>query len=1034
MPGTTDTVEDLRRTATAFDNDRTARRYLRDYEEHHRNLLAAIDGIDGAHDRRWYASVLLHRLMFIWFLQKKRFLGSGNLDYLPDRLAESKRRGTDRFFGEFLTALFFDALAKPERERSAAANALTGQVPYLDGSLFQHHALELDERRQPRNGRTLKIPDSAFDGVFAMFGRYTWHLDDTPRGGDDEINPDVLGHVFEKFINQKAFGAYYTRPEIAAYLADRSIHALVLEKINQPSPSEPRSRTVAHASMSDLLMTMDAHTALRLVDEVLPAISVLDPAVGSGAFLVAALKSLTAIYDAVVGHAELDGSSELQHWLTQIRQQHPSIGYYIRKRVVTDNLYGVDIMEEACEIAKLRLFLAMAAAVDTVDGLEPLPDIDFNILPGNALIGLMRVDEHGSSEEPADEFGPRLRELLQEKHRALARYGSAAERRDTTTNRHAQRDGMAAKRRQATDVINERLRERFEDAGVRFEEATWDTSKNDFGKPRRRRITRTDIDALHPLHWCHAFDEVMQQRGGFDIVLTNPPWEAFKPQAKEFFADHSGLVTKNTMSLEAFDKERSRLLMNEDLRAAWLAYASRFPHVSTWFRVAPEYAHQSAIVGGRKTGSDLNLYKLFVERCFHLLRDRGQCGIVIPSGLYTDLGATGLRNLLFTQTRIRGLFGFENRKAIFDGVHKSFKFVVLTFEKTAVVPVPSSDRHEAGRALGEATPRAIGTRRFPAAFMRLDVTDLGRFPDSDALWLDVDLIRRLSPGSHSIMEFKRERDVAIAQKLFGHPLLGDRVDDAWNVAFTAELHMTNDRHRFKHHAGAGRWPLYEGKMVWQFDAQYEEPRYWIDEHDGRAAVIGNGKDHGQRLDYQTYRLGFRDIASNTNERTLVACVIPPAFHGNKLPTVRVFDDRGRRQIDSSTQLVLCALLNSFVLDWVIRLKITTTLNFFHVRQLPVPRLTRDDPSFTPLLQRAARLICTTAEFDGLAKEAGLRDHRDGATDPAERDRLRAEIDGLVAHRYGLSDEKFLQILSTFPLVPERGKAMAYEAYREVRKD
>lgn len=1031
MPGTTDTTEGTHRPGNTFDVDRTARRYFREYDAQHRNLQTSIDGIDDERDRRWYASVILNRLMFIWFLQKKRFLDDGNVDYLPHRLAASKQHGPDRFFAEFLKALFFEAFARPESDRSTAVKALTGQVPYLGGSLFLHHALELDECRQPRIGRTLKINDRAFDGIFALFGRYTWHLDDTPRGDADEINPDVLGHVFEKFINQKAFGAYYTRPEITAYLADRSIRAVVLDKIDPPSPAEPRSGVVAVESISDRLAKMDADTVLRLVNDVLPTISVLDPAVGSGAFLIAALRSLITIYDAVVSRAEHDTSAELQHWLAQIRREHPSIGYGIRKRIVTDNLYGVDLMEEACEIAKLRLFLAMTASIRTVEELEPLPNIDFNIVPGNSLIGLMHVNAHERDCRMDDTLKPRVRELHEEGNREPSRCRNAIERADETMAARAQRDSLDTMMQHATVVMNERLRDRFDDAGVRFEEATWDTQKNSPGKPRKRRITRADIDALHPLHWGQVFAEVMEQRGGFDIILTNPPWDVFKPQAKEFFAEHSELVTKNTMTLEAFETERSRLLDNEAVRTAWLAYGNRFPHVSAWFRAAPEYAHQSAMVNGRKTGSDLNLYKLFVERCFHLLRDRGHCGIVIPSGLYTDLGATGLRNLLFTQTRIHGLFGFENRKALFEGVHRSFKFVVLTFEKAAGVqerPPNSAD--------ADATPdesRAIGTQRFPATFMRLDAADLGRFPDEGALWLDVDFIRRLSPGSHSLMEFKSERDIAIMQKLLGHPLLGDRVEDAWNVAFTAEFHMTNDNHLFKKHTGEGRRPLYEGKMIWQFDAQYEKPRYWVDEKDGRAALVGQGEDRDQCLDYQTYRLGFRDIASNTNERTLVACMIPPAFHGNKLPTVRVFDQNGTRQIDAPTQLVLCALLNSFVLDWVIRLKVTTTLNFFYVHQLPVPRLTPDDPSFAPLLHRAAKLICTTAEFDGLAREAGLRDHRDGATDPAERARLRAEIDGLVAHRYGLSDEEFLYILSSFPLVPERGKAMAYEACREVSR-
>jgi hypothetical protein len=237
------------------------------------------------------------------------------------------------------------------------------------------------------------VADAAFEGIFNLFASFSWHLDDTPGGAADEINPDVLGYIFEKYINQKAFGAYYTRPEITGYLAERSIHKLILERVFEPAMPELGLKVIKFDTVADLLARMDARTALRLVNEVLPSITILDPAVGSGAFLVAALKCLINVYYAVVGRAEMGASNELKNWLIHIQTDHPSVGYYIKRRIVTDNLHGVDIMEEACEIAKLRLFLAMVASVRKVEDLEPLPNIDFNILPGNSLVGLMRVDQ-----------------------------------------------------------------------------------------------------------------------------------------------------------------------------------------------------------------------------------------------------------------------------------------------------------------------------------------------------------------------------------------------------------------------------------------------------------------------------------------------------------------------------------------------------------------------------------------------------------------------------------------------------------------
>ncbi|GHU33738.1 hypothetical protein AGMMS50256_26240 [Betaproteobacteria bacterium] len=1054
-------LEVARRMESALDVEKTTKKFFKEYQEQHLGLLESIEGIDDERDRRWYASVVLNRLMFVWFLQKKSFLADGDFDYLPKRLAESKQRGKDKFFGEFLDALFFEAFAKPADDRSGAVKKLTGAIPYLNGGLFLPHKLELDAQHLRRLGRTLKIPDAAFEGVFAVFGKFTWHLDDTPGGNAEEINPDVLGYIFEKYINQKAFGAYYTRPEITSYLADRSIHALVLERINQPAIPELHLPEVKFDSVPDLLAKMDARTALKLVDKVLPSITVLDPAVGSGAFLVAALKSLINIYYAVVGRAELGASAELKHWLQKIQKEHASVGYWVKRRIVTDNLYGVDIMEEACEIAKLRLFLSMVSSVRKVGELEPLPNIDFNILPGNSLIGLMRVDEHEFNQKQDDLFKLPFRRLLEEKNRKLDIYRHTTQDFGKDVDLRSIRDDIDTAMSEAIGVMNELLRDQFEAKGVKFDQATWDEKKSDLGKPKKRRITRADIDTLHPLHWGYAFDEVMQKRGGFDIVLTNPPWEVFKPQAKEFFADHSQLVSKNKMTIKEFEKEQTKLLKNKDVRDTWLEYESRFPHVSAWFRAAPEYAYQSATVNGKKTGSDINLYKLFLERCHHLLRAGGQCGIVIPSGIYTDLGATGLRDLLFTQTRIQGLFGFENRKTIFEGVDSRFKFVVLTFEKIAAPRLQQPGERNASAPpddlLAPTRTGELGTQKFPAAFMRLDVAELDRFPDEGALWLDVALIKRLSPDSHSLMEFVSALDVKIAEKTFRQPLIGECVDGSWKLTLSNEFHMTNDSKLFTTVKAEGHLPLWEGKWFHQFNADFGQPRYWLEEGTAKESLLETRlkalrREHPELtpsklqkiekkipLDYQSYRLAFRDVARNTDERTMISCVLPPGrFCPHTVSLERVWFDsindgeyQPYTQVSNPQRLYLEAAFNSYVFDWILRNSVTAHVSFFFVYNSPLPRIADNDKRFTAVVTRAAKLSCTTPEFDVLAKEIGLRDHRDGVADPAARAKLRAEIDGLVAHLYGLTDEEFLHILGTFPLVPEAVKVDAYNAYRKV---
>jgi len=998
------------RMKSALDVERVTKKFFKEYDAQRLVFVELIQGIPDERGRRWYASVLMNRLMFVWFLQRKHFLDGGNTNYLTDKLAESQSRGKDGFYTGFLQALFFEGFAKPAEQRSSEARRLIGDIRYLNGGLFIPHRLEREY------GPAIRVPDIAFENLFHLFAAYSWNLNDTPGGLDNEINPDVLGYIFEKYINQKAFGAYYTRPEITEYLCERTIHRLILARINQfltplplgegPGVREPSARKFH--SVADLLMQLDANLCRELLTRVLPDLKLLDPACGSGAFLVAAMKTLINIYSAVIGRIKFLNDKGLSETLKKWEAEHKSLAYFIKRTIITDNLFGVDIMEEATEIAKLRLFLALVASAQTVEQLEPLPNIDFNIVAGNSLIGLIKVDAEqfdaskGEFGGQVDLFRKTYSQVLDEKNRLIDTY------RHTVSwaggmDLSALKANIEQHRRDAQATLNELLLNDWHHAGIKFEEATWDSAKGKEGKSNKRNLAIADIEALQPFHWGFEFDEILNKRGGFDAIITNPPWEIFKPNAKEFFQEHSELVSKNRMTIKEFEKEQAKLLKKPEIRAAWLEYLSRFPHVSAWFRAAPQFKSQSAIVGGKKTGSDINLYKLFTEQCANLLREGGECGIVIPSGIYTDLGAKGLRDLLFDQNKVTGLFCFENRREIFEGVDSRFKFVVLTFEK-------------GGK-----------TERFPAAFMRHDVAELAGFPGETGLSLSVELIRRLSPDSHSVMEFKSEMDIRIAEKMLRFPLLGEEIEGKWNLRLTREFDMTNDSHLFKTEPGPGRLPLYEGKMIWQFEADYEKPRYWVDEKEGRAALLGREEDTGQDLCFQNYRLGFRAVAANTNERSLIATLLPPrVFTGNSLLTTV-------QPKDGDVLLFLAALMNSFLVDSNIRQKVSQNLNMFYIYQLPIPRLSGVNRTFLSVVKRSARLICTTPEFDALAKEAGLKSHHDGVTDLADRARLRAELDGLIAHLYGLTEAEFAHVLSTFPLVPEPVKIAALNAYRDVER-
>lgn len=995
------TITDVaKKIQTALDVERITKQFYRSYQDQFVDFLKLIDGIANEADRRWYASVILNRLMFIYFLQKKGFIDNNNQDYLYTKLIETKKTsGKDKYYNSFLKVLFFDGFAKAEKLRSLSTNKLLGKIKYLNGGLFLKHKIE---EKYPN----IQIPDIAFENLLqsdepkGLFERYSWSLNDTPGGNDNEINPDVLGYIFEKYINQKAFGAYYTRTEITEYLCEQTVDKLILDAINEEevypkvlknAGLEKVVERIKYANIAELLISLDAATCRKLVygeTAVLHNLSLLDPACGSGAFLVAAMKKLINVYSAILGKIDFLGDKKLLDWKHQIEAEHPSINYYIKKQIITNNLYGVDIMEEATEIAKLRLFLALVASAQTVDQLEPLPNIDFNIMSGNSLIGMMRVDEKEyNKHQKGDLFKKSYADLICERENAIDAYKNIDHLID---NPEEKKKSIVKLEDEANETLNLMLAQEFQNLGIKYEQITWDKSKNKEGKSAKRSLTLSDIETLEPFHWGYEFSSIFK-KGGFDAIITNPPWEVFKPEAKEFFAKHSSLIQKNKTVLKDFEKQKADILKDDEIKSAWLAFLSSFNHPVEYFRNAKQYENQTSIINGRKAAANNNLYKLFTEQCYNLLKKDGYCGIVIPSGIYTDLGSMQLRQMLFDKTKITGLFCFENRKQIFEGVDTRFKFVVLSFEKKE------------------------STTSFPAAFMRHDVEELALFPESNFVTISKDLVKKLSPDALAIFEFKNETELMLFEKLYKNKSLLQWKD----IELSREFNASDDDFRFNGNSG---YRIYEGKMLWHYDAYYSEGIKFIAEKELKETHFW-GKD-----DWKHPRLAIRRISANTNERTLITTLIPPFCLTSHSLFVNVNDI-----LDDVNAIYLTSLFNSFVMDYVVRNQATTNVTQFIINGLPIVNLRSSDKWHKPIISRAAKLICTTDEFAELWEEVMKTkwSEKVAVTNETERNQLRAELDGIIAHVYQLTEEEFTYILSTFPLVALPQRVAAHNAYRDV---
>ena len=382
---------------------------------------------------------------------------------------------------------------------------------------------------------------------------------------------------------------------------------------------------------------------------------------------------------------------------------------------------------------------------------------------------------------------------------------------------------------------------------------------------------------------------------------------------------------------------------------------------------------------------------------------------MIPSGIYTDLGAKGLREMLFDNSQITGLFGISNEKGLFEGVHHALRFCVLSW-----VEGQTTDKFPAGFRINPT--EAVSEKTLP---------DLLYNKDSQ-IEVSTALVRKLAPDSLSVMEFRNDEDLRIAQKLLEFPLLGEQIEGKWNLKLANEFHMTADSHLYQTSEGEGLFPLIEGKCFWQFDSKYAPPKYWVDVKDARERLAR--KQTGKTFDYENYRVAFRDVSPSSNIRTVIATVLAP---NRFCPHTVTLEKVGN--LSNLEKLYLAAIFNSFVYDSFMRKQCNGHVSFFYVYNSPVPRLTSGDAEFDAIVSASARLICTTAEFDDLAREVGLSGHAQGAATPDERAALRAQLDARIARLYGLNETEFAHILATFPLVDEPTKLAARNAFRDLER-
>ncbi len=629
----------LERVRQSFNVDKVTKKFYTEFKKQHKSLTERIEGIPShrERDRRWYASVLMNRLMFIYFIQRKGFLGE-DPKYLRTRLHQIREisDGHDghAYFGDLLLPLFHQGLGRHPSEQvweDPVVCRIIGQVPYVNGGIFERHDLERDYE--------IEIPDSAFEALFDFFDQWRWHLDERPTGDHREINPDILGFIFEQYVNytekgHKEKGAYYTKPDVTGYMSistiipavvdrlvdrgledpcvllpgseNRYLHSVLgygrevglpdgdLEPSEYPDPAldialpgerwcdvtHRRDRyreLVALADSGGVKNINDAVTAnldlaglmedyfsqmsadeCEVAFEVLRSLTVCDPTCGSGAFLLSALDVLEPMYSVVLGRASEiadsvargpRGWSHVPQFLAEA-ETHPNDRYWLLKTICLNNLYGVDLMGEAAEIAKLRLFLKLIAQLDDVTQIEPLPDLDFNIKSGNLLVGIADMDD------TERRFTDNLLQLL-----GLSSAEQAAKQAADAYQRYVEAQigtsgtgGVEGK---------QRLIAQIHAATTQADVALYEMRDEQVG-------LESWMSSHVPFHWFAEFPSVWRN-GGFDVIVGNPPYIS-KTQVTEY--TWRGYTTEKCPDLYAVCVERASTLLNAHGRLSMIVMHS----------------------------------------------------------------------------------------------------------------------------------------------------------------------------------------------------------------------------------------------------------------------------------------------------------------------------------------------------------------------------------------------------------------------------------------------------------------------------
>jgi len=813
---------------------------------------------------------------------------------------------------------------------------------------------------------------------------------------------------------RKLSGSYYTPDSLVQELIKSALEPVIVQTL-QANPQQPV--------------------------KALLGLTVCDPACGSGHFLLAAARRIAEEVARLNAREGNPLQSDYRHAL---------------REVVAHCIYGVDKNPMAVELAKTALWLEAY----TPD--RPLTFLDHHLRCGDALLGVLdpAILENGIPDKAFNALSGDDKEVvkaLKKANREALKSIGKVQRQESMTNWQDAvsqtaleslpddtLEAIAAKRAAFAQVEAHTAQSRARIAADLFVAAfvlpktpanqsfvptsqdLWLVMNGSASRPGVQVAATQAAHAAQAFHWQLAFPQIFSdgqsEKNGFDVLLGNPPWERIKLQEEEFFATRSPLVAeaqhkaergqriellKQGMLLHTLypEVEAAQGLMppnqaEQQLYAEFLS-ARRSAEASSL------YAHDSSRYPLTGVG-DVNTYALFAETFAQLMSEHGRAGFIVPTGIATDDSTKAYFEAVSQNGRLATLLAFENEEFIFPAIHHSTRFCILTLgqvEKAEFVffARKPSQVHD---------PR----RRFI---------------------LTPDEFRLINPNTRTCPVFRSNKDAELTKKLYrAAPVLieeGDQEKNPWGIRLMAMVHMSNDSNLFYNEADANHLPLYEGKMIHQFDHRWATylpsasgrgagigdevdsrdctedekinpdftvtPRYWMDTAEVNQRLADKGWERG-------WLLGWRDITSAHVLRTTIVSVVARAAVGNNMPIMLFAETVTARHLAA-----LLGNLNALIFDFVARHKVGGNhLNFFIFKQLPVisPALyTETDLAY--IVPRVLELTYTAHDLKSWAEDLGY-DGEPFPWNPDRRSVLRAELDVYYAKLYSLTREELRYIL------------------------